>query len=187
MLFNFMLSTMNFKIKYGNLIKEEATFIVNASNTELTLGSGVSKAFSEHCGGSAYQQELYELKKSVGVIKQGDVFISGPGCATNFTYALHIAVMNYSDDTQAPYPAYRQMQSALESVLQIVEDKIKLEKIQNPKLVIPLLGCGVGGLKKEKVFLMIKSMFKKSKVDFAVIVYFHNKKDYYEFASKEIQ
>lgn len=178
---------MNFKIKYGNLVKEEATFIVNASNTELTLGSGVSKAFSEHCGGSAYQQELYELKKSIGVIKQGDVIISGPGSATNFTYALHIAVMNYSDDRQSPYPAYTQMQSALESLLKIVEDKIIYEKIQNPKLLIPLLGYGVGGLKKEKVFLMIKSIFKKTKVDLEVVVYFHNKKDYYEFASKEMQ
>lgn len=182
-----MVNRMNFKIKYGNLVKEESTFIVNASNTELTLGSGVSKAFSEHCGGSAYQQELYELKKSIGVIKQGDVIVSSPGCATNFTYALHIAVMNYSDDTQPPYPTYIQMQNALESVLKIVEDKIKLEKIQNQKLVIPLLGCGVGGLKKEKVFLMIKSMFKKSTMGLEVIIYFHDKKDYYEFASKELK
>ena len=53
-------------------------------------------------------------------------------------------------------------------------------------VVIPLLGCGVGGLKKEKVFLMIKSMFKKSKVDLDVVIYFHNKKDYYEFVSKEL-
>ena len=53
-------------------------------------------------------------------------------------------------------------------------------------VVILLLGCGVGGLKKEKVFLMIKSMFKKSKVDLDVVIYFHNKKDYYEFVSKEL-
>ncbi len=182
-----MANKMNFKIKYGNLIKEASTFIVNTSNRELTLGSGVSKAFSEHCGGSNYQQELHELKKSVGVINQGDVIISGPGCATNFTYALHIAVMNYSDDTQTRYPTYSQIQYSLENVLQIVEDKIINEKIQKPKLVIPLLGCGVGGLKKEKVFLMIKSMFKKTKVNLEVIIYFHNKKDYYEFASKEIK
>jgi len=186
-LFNFMVTGMNFKIKYGNLIKEEATFIVNASNTELTLGSGVSKAFSEHCGGSSYQHDLYELKKSIGVIEQGGVVISSSGSATNFKYALHIAVMNYNNKTETPYPTYSQIQSALESVLIIVEDKIISEKIQNPKLVIPLLGCGVGGLKKEKVFLMIKSMFKKTKVDFEVIIYFHNKKDYYMFASKGIQ
>ena len=40
------------RLKYGNLVKEKATFIVNASNTQLILGSGVSKAFRQHCGGS---------------------------------------------------------------------------------------------------------------------------------------
>ena len=38
-------------IKQGNLLDEEnATFIVNASNTRLILGSGVSMAFKRHCG-----------------------------------------------------------------------------------------------------------------------------------------
>ncbi len=181
-----MTENVNFKIKYGNLIKEEATFIINASNTELSLGSGVSRAFYEHCGGSSFQEELHELKKSIGVIKQADVVLSSPGSAINFKYSLHIAVMNYSDNTQVPYPTYIQMQNGLKNVMEIVEDKVKSEKIQNPKIVIPLLGCGVGGLKKEKVFLMIKSMFKKSKIDLDVVIYLHNKKDYYEFVSKEL-
>jgi len=37
-------------IKQGNLLSEEADFIVNASNTKLILGSGVSMAFKRHCG-----------------------------------------------------------------------------------------------------------------------------------------
>ena len=176
---------MNFKIKYGNLVEENATFIVNASNTELTLGSGVSHAFSEHCGGAEYQQELYVLKKKIGVIEQGDVILSSSGSATNFKYALHVAVMNYSDILQPPYPSYTQIQRALNSILNIVEERAGDENIQNPKLVLPLLGCGVGGLQKEKVFLLIKSTFKHSKADLEVIIYFHNKQDFYTFTKKE--
>mgnify|MGYP000607184180 CR=1 FL=1 len=151
---------MSFKIKFGNLVQEKATFIVNASNTELTLGSGVSQAFSEHCGGASYQEELYNIKKMVGDIEQGKVIISGPGTATNFQYALHIAVMNYSNVSKPAHPTYMQMQHALNSMISIIKDKVQSEGIQNPSVVIPLLGCGVGGLKKEKVFMMIKSIFK---------------------------
>ena len=177
---------MIFKIKLGNLVKERATFIVNASNTELTLGSGVSQAFSEQCGGSSYQDELYSIKRSIGEIEQGDVVISGSGSATNFEYALHVAVMNYSDSSKSPYPSYMQIQKALNSMLNIIQEKVQSENIQNPKVVIPLLGCGVGGLKKEKVFLMIKSIFKKATFDLDVVIYFHNKKDFYQFSAREL-
>ncbi|MCX6076704.1 MAG: macro domain-containing protein [Campylobacterales bacterium] len=176
---------MRFEIKDGNLIEENATFIVNASNTELTLGSGVSHAFSEYCGGTEYQKELYELKKKFGVIEQGDVLLSSSGSAINFKYALHVAVMNYSDSSKPPYPSYVQIQRALNSILNIVEERVKDEKILNPKLVIPLLGCGVGGLQKEKVFLLIKSVFQKAKIDLDVIIYFHDKQDFYTFTKKE--
>lgn len=176
---------MSFKIKYGNLVEENATFIVNASNTELTLGSGVSHAFSEHCGGAKYQQELYEIKKKLGVIEQGDVILSSSGSATNFKYALHLAVMNYSDSSKPPYPSYIQIQRALNAILNIVEERVKKENIQNPKLVLPLLGCGIGGLQKEKVFLLVKSVFQKSTVGLDVIVYFHDKQDFYTFIKKE--
>jgi O-acetyl-ADP-ribose deacetylase (regulator of RNase III) len=177
---------MKFIIKYGNLVEENATFIVNASNTELTLGSGVSHAFSEQCGGALYQEELYALKKKFGVIEQGDVILSTSGSATNFKYALHVAVMNYSDDSKPPYPSYMQIQNALKMLLNIVEERVKDENIQNPKFVIPLLGCGVGGLQKEKVFMMIKSAFQKSKLDLEVVIYFHNKQDFYLFSQKEL-
>ncbi|NOR56926.1 MAG: Appr-1-p processing protein [Sulfurimonas sp.] len=175
---------MNIKIKFGNLVKERATFIVNASNTELTLGSGVSQAFSEHCGGASYQEELYDIKKRVGDLEQGDIVISSSGTATNFKYALHVAVMNYSDSSESPYPTYMQIQKALNAMTNIVQDKIIHEDIKNPSLVIPLLGCGVGGLKKEKVFLLIKSVFQKVDFDLEVIVYLHDKRDYIEFYSK---
>jgi hypothetical protein len=71
------------------------------------------------------------------------------------------------------------------SILNIVEERVAQESIQNPKLVFPLLGCGVGGLQKEKIFLLIKSVFQKAKIDLDVIVYFHNKQDFCTFTKKE--
>ena len=132
------------------------------------------------------KKKLYEIKKKLGLIKQGDVILSDSGSATNFKYALHIAVMNYSDETQPVYPTYSQIQTALDNMLNIIKESVENENIENPSVVIPLLGCGVGGLKKEKVFLMIKSVLKKSQVDLDMIVYFHNKKDYYKFSFKEM-
>jgi O-acetyl-ADP-ribose deacetylase (regulator of RNase III) len=176
-----------FQIKYGNLIKEKSTFIVNASNTELILGSGVSKAFRQHCGGSLFQQKLYDIKEQVGTINQGDVILSDSGIADNFKYALHVAVMNYSDDTKSPHPTYKQIQKSLFNILKIIEDKIIKEQIKSPKLVIPLLGCGTGGLKKEKVFFLIKNTFLKSKTDLEVILYLHEKKDYLKFKIKALK
>jgi len=176
---------MNLTIKYGNLIKEPGTFIVNASNTELTLGSGVSKAFREHCGGSPFQQELYEIKERIGKLEQGDVVLSGSGLATNFRYALHVAVMNYTDDTKPAFPTYGHIKTALDNLLRIIEEKVSGEHIEHPKVVIPLLGCGTGGLKKEKVYLMIRSAFMRSGLDLEVVVYLHDKMDYLHFKMKE--
>ncbi|MDH4943887.1 macro domain-containing protein [Sulfurimonas sp. C5] len=176
---------MIIKIKYGNLVEEQSTFIVNASNTELQLGSGVSRAFYEQCGGSSFQEELNELKKNFNTIRQGDVLISSSGTATNFQYALHIAVMNYSDPTKSPLPTYEHIKNALKNTINIVNEKIENEHIENPKLVIPLLGCGVGGLEKEKVFSIIKKSFEQTDMDLEVIIYLHNQKDYLEFSMKE--
>ncbi len=175
---------MNIKTKYGNLVDEEATFIVNASNTELMLGSGVSRAFYEHCGGSAFQEELNELKKQIKNIHQGDVIVSSSGTAKNFLYALHIAVMNYSDSTKSPLPTYQPVHDSLNNTIRIIKEKVQNEHIKNPKLVIPLLGCGVGGLEKEKVFYMIKDRFEQIDMNLEVIIYLHSQQDYLKFNKK---
>ena len=176
-----------FQIKYGNLIKEKSIFAVNASNTELILGSGVSKAFRQHCGGSFFQQKLYGIKKEIGVINQGDVILSDSGIAKNFKYALHVAVMNYTDDTKPPHPTYSQIKKSLEEIVKTIEKTALQEDIKNSKVVIPLLGCGTGGLKKEKVFFMIRNTFIQAHIDIEVMVYFHEKKDYFKFKFKELK
>lgn len=174
-----------FKMKYGNLIKESSDFIVNASNTELILGSGVSKAFREYCGGSFFQQSLYILKKKYiqeyGIIKQGDIILSDSGVAKNFKYSLHVAIMNYTDSNQIPFPTYKHIKKALENILSTVEEISIKENIKKPKITIPLIGTGTGGLKKERIYLLIKKILNQTKNDLEVIVYFYTKKDFIKY------
>ncbi len=176
---------MQFELTYGNLVEKEADFIVNASNTELNLGSGVSKAFYEHCGGEGYQLELDNLKakhlKEKGPIEQGEVIISDAGSAKNFTYALHAAVMNYSDASRPGAPTYETVAAALDRILEIVEEKIITEEVHSPIVVLPLLGCGVGGLEKERVFEMIRDRFQSAFLDMKVYICFHKKQEYERF------
>jgi hypothetical protein len=106
-----------------------------------------------------------------------DVVIESSSTQTNYKYIFYVS------ESQS----YMQMQASLNSMLRIIKDKVKSEDIQNPSLLMPLLGCGVGGLKKEKVFLLIKSIFQKADFDLDVIIYFDDKKDYYEFYSKKIK
>jgi len=46
----------------GNIVLIDADFTVNASNTKLILGSGVSMAFKRHCG-LRLQQEMDNVRK----------------------------------------------------------------------------------------------------------------------------
>ena len=89
------------KVRQGDLLKEErATFIVNASNTRLILGTGVSQAFKEHCGAKLQQEMLEVYEKVEKPVEQGTVFATSAGEASNFQYALHAAVMNYNQGTR---------------------------------------------------------------------------------------
>jgi O-acetyl-ADP-ribose deacetylase len=151
----------NIQVKFGNLIQEEADFIVNASNTELALGSGVSMAFRKHCSQNyPYQEELNKLAENNASVLEGS--------ATNFKYALHAAIMNYTDKTISKKSSYDEIQKSLENIINIVNNC----SINNPKVAIPLLGCGVGGLDKENVFTMICNNFENQ--HFNVVIYLYD-------------
>jgi len=168
-------------VKQGDLLTEEdATFIVNASNTRLVLGSGVSMAFKHHCGIELQDEMLKSLEKVGEPLKQGDVVTTSSGKANNFVYALHAAVMNYNAGTkhQQKMPTLAVIQTALENI----EGYLNwyADKTDEPlKLVLPLIGCGVGGLDKRDVLELYKNFFSRE-VSFSchVIIYGYNQQDY---------
>lgn len=168
-------------VKQGNLLnEEEATFIVNASNTKLILGSGVSMAFKRHCGNELQQEMSNNLKNIEGILNQGDVVSTSSGKATNFIYALHVAIMDYNSGVK--YDKKLPTLHIIQVALQNIENYLKWywnEKKKTIKLVLPLMGCGVGGLSKVDVINLYSDFFNRNieaKCD--VIIYGYDDSDY---------
>ena len=168
------------KVKQGNLLNEEADFIVNASNTKLILGSGVSMAFKRHCG-IELQTEMNGVLNSIdGGLQQGDVVATSAGKATNFIYSLHVAVMNYNQGVK--YNEKNPTISTIEKALQNIENYLLWyanKKSNNMKLVLPLMGCGIGGLEKISVVKAYKTFFNRDiDINCEVVIYAYTTEDY---------
>lgn len=168
-------------VEQGNLLLEEnATFIVDASNTRLILGSGVSAAFKEHCGPMLQQEMLEAYTKADTPIAQGSVIKTSTGKATNFQYALHAAVMNYNPGTRfkEKIPTLKTIKKILENIETYLLQYAR-ENRQVIKLVLPLMGCGVGGLDKNDVIQEYKAFFERDVTfDCKVVVYGYDEEDY---------
>ena len=170
-----------YQAKYGNLVLEEdATFIVNASNTRLMLSTGISSAFKDHCGYVLQDELLQVVQRVAKPIKRGSVFKTSAGEATNFTFALHATVMDYNPGNtyRSTLPELNDIQSILENIeyhLQQYCDETRL----SIKLVLPLLGCGSGRLDKGDVLNLYRTFLERS-IDFdcEVIVYGYTQEDY---------
>ncbi len=169
-------------IKQGNLLAEEdATFIVNASNTKLILGSGVSMSFKHHCGIELQQEMNTQLSNMSGRLEKGDVVATSSAKATNFKYALHVAVMDYNQGVRgsSKLPNIKDIEVGLlniESYIQWYREKNSTEEI---KLVLPLMGCGVGGLNKLTVIDLYKKFCNRDSMKKCdVVVYGYDLNDY---------
>ena len=169
------------KAKQGNLLNEdEATFIVNASNTTLTLGSGVSMAFKHHCG-YELQKEMTAKLDEIGSLKKGDVVATSSANANNFKYALHVAVMDYNKGIRGvdKAPSLKDIENALINIEAYLKWYANKKSSENIKLVLPLMGCGVGGLNKEDVIKLYKKQFENSfEFNCEVVLYGYDEKDF---------
>lgn len=174
-----MAYTLN--IKCGNLLEEgDATFVVNPSNTRLILGSGVSMAFKRHCG-SKLQKEMFQKLEKIGhPLQQGDAVVTSSGNAKNFKYALHVAIMDYNYGVK--YEQKIPTLQTIEHALQNIEEYIKWygsNHYELIKIVLPLMGCGVGRLDKEAVIKLYKQFFERDvSFECEVVVYGHTQEDY---------
>ncbi len=167
--------------RQGNLLDvPDADFIVNASNNKLILGSGVSMAFKKHCG-IELQEEMKKRLDEIGItLHQGDVVATSSASAKNFKYALHAVVIDYNKGIYAAdrLPTIKTIFDILKNIEKYL--LIYWKKHHNTiKLVLPLIGCGIGGLDKEEVIKAYKKFFTREiVVDCKVIVYGYNKNDY---------
>lgn len=167
-------------VKQGNLLNEEADFIVNASNTKLILGSGVSMAFKRHCG-IELQNEMSSVLNSINSdLVQGDVLATSSGRASNFKYSLHVAVMNYNQGVK--YNEKNPTIEIIEKALQNIENYLlwyAKNKSDTMKLVLPLMGCGSGGLHRVDVIELYKNFFTRQvDINCEVVIYGYSIEDY---------
>ena len=172
----------NCHVKQGNLLNEDnATFIVNASNTKLILGSGVSMAFKRHCGIELQKEMIVQLEKLDSSLNKGDIVVTSSGSATNFKYALHVAVMDYNQGIRGDdkLPILDNIEEALINIESNLKEYSNEKSDESIKLVLPLMGCGVGGLDKMDVIELYKKFFlRKIELKFEVVIYGYNIEDY---------
>ena len=169
-------------VKQGDLLSEEhAVFIVNASNTRLLLGSGVSMAFKRHCGIQLQEEMTTKLDALKHPLKKGDVVVTSSGIANNFQYALHVAVMDYNQNTRGidKLPTLKDIENALNNIESYLKWYSQEQSADNIKLVLPLMGCGVGGLNKRAVVELYSNFFQRDvPFECTVIIYGYTFEDY---------
>jgi O-acetyl-ADP-ribose deacetylase (regulator of RNase III) len=125
--------------------------IVDASNPEVGLGSGVSGAIREACGGAAYQKEIRERleEEFESPLAADDCLVTGPGTASAFRWVLHVAAVNYRvPDSQTggasgPTRVAKCTRAALEEAARLAREAALVGTFV---LGTPLLGAGHGGL-----------------------------------------
>ncbi len=90
--------SVKIEVHLGSLIDGNESVLVNGSNTNVVLGSGVSGAIRRACG-PKYQAYLTdELKKHRGgSMAPGEVFVSNAGIHPRAKWVVHAAVMDYRD------------------------------------------------------------------------------------------
>ena len=125
--------------------------ILNASNPDLGLGSGVSGAIREACGGTAYQRHVRErLEEEFGEpLLPSDCLVTGAGTATAFRWVLHVPSVDYrraDPETGGPTGPSRVkdcFNAALAESMTLAQHHALDGQFV---LATPLLGAGHGGL-----------------------------------------
>jgi len=125
--------------------------VVNASNPEVVLGSGVSGAIRTACGGAAFQKEVRErlIEEFGGSLEPDDCLVTSAGCATSFRWVLHVAAVNYrkADPETGGVSGPLRIETCFRAALDAAESVASQEGLQGSfVLATPLLGAGHVGL-----------------------------------------
>ncbi len=155
-----------FTLKLSDISKERGDYVVNPSNTILSLGSGVSGVLKRMC--PELQNVMWEWLNRNGYLNPGDIAITPYPCE-EFEYAIHAAVMDYRDDAKKVSPDYERIEKICKNIAEFLDNK-------KVKVITPLLGTGVGGLDKREVYKIMKKYFDKLNAEVILVV--HNKEDY---------
>lgn len=133
------------QLKQGSLTDGDELVLVNASNTNAQLGTGVSGAIRAACG-EGFQRHIVEEmgRQKGGPMTPGDLFITDAGTHPRAKHVAHVAVMDYRFDFgPSSYPDPGRIRTACERLWEA------LEQVSTPgplSVAMPALGAGTGNL-----------------------------------------
>ena len=119
---------------------------MNASNAAAALGSGVSRAIFEECGGLVLQKEVRErLEEDLdGELGPGDCLVTSGGTSTRLRHVLHVASVDYGAAREGVVSTPARVARATAAAL---ERAAGLGTAAAPtRIAFPLLAAGHGGL-----------------------------------------
>jgi O-acetyl-ADP-ribose deacetylase (regulator of RNase III) len=144
---------MRIGVHTGSLVEAGvgAHAVVNASNPSVALGSGVSGALREACGGAAFQRELRErLEEEFDAeLEPDECLVTSAGTSTAFRWVLHVPAVDYrkrDPETGGPSGPRRVrfcVRAALGAAASLATEN---DLAGHFILATPLLGAGAGGL-----------------------------------------
>ena len=135
---------IHIEVRAGDLTKGDESVLVNASNTQVDLGSGVSLAIGLACGKN-YQREIHDGLRSLrmGPLAPGEVLVTGAGEHPRAKHVVHVAVMDYRPGVPSgsSRPDAARLRAGYEALWK------ELVRLPAPvSVALPALGAGQGGM-----------------------------------------
>ena len=133
---------MQVRLRQGSLTEGDEDVLVNASNTGLKLGSGVSAAIRRACG-AEYQAYLDAELARRGELAQGDAIVTHAGAHPRAKAVIHVAVMDYRGGfTARSFPSIDVVTCGARRTWELAETLDLL----HVRIAMVALGAGTGGL-----------------------------------------
>ena len=137
--------TTDIALAQGSLTDGAELVLVNASNTNAALGSGVSGAIRVACG-RGYQANIQAaLQRDFGgPMKPGQVLLTDAGAHPSAKYVAHVAVMDYREGfTGTSFPTLDVIRTGCEQLWDVIEAKVNAARVS---VAMVALGAGTGNL-----------------------------------------
>lgn len=127
------------RVEQGSLTDGRETVLVNASNTELDLGSGVSNAIRQACG-DGYQAHIHRERdrRRGGSLEPGEVLITDAGTHPHARFVAHAAVMDYRGVGGDPMPDLERLDACYRNLFDAIEE------LDEDSLSVAMVALGAG-------------------------------------------
>ena len=136
-------SAMQITVVQGSLTEGSETLLVNASNTNAALGSGVSSAIRQGCGPGYQDHIARELAEGFGgPLLPGQVLVTDAGTHPRARWVAHVAVMDYREGfTGKSFPTLAVIEDCCKNLMRVID-----ELAEPITVAMVALGAGTGNL-----------------------------------------